>query len=81
MFHDTQGAVLELLRNLPAEPGPGDEYGPPYNALKAYLISTAEYARSTRDFMSPVMMSHCAGLPDAGRAAPATGPGAVGFLW
>lgn len=60
MFHETQAALLELMRNLPAEPGPGDEYGPPYNALKAYLISTDEYARSTRDFMSPVMLTHCA---------------------
>ena len=59
MFHETQASLLELLRNLPAEPGPADEYGPPYNALKAYLISTNEYARSTRDFMSPVMLSHC----------------------
>ncbi|MBI1355365.1 MAG: hypothetical protein GC160_13540 [Acidobacteria bacterium] len=59
MFNETQAALLELLRSLPQEPGPEDQYGPPYNALKAYLITTSEYKRSTRDFMSPVMLSHC----------------------
>jgi len=57
MFGTTQQALLDSLRGLPEAPGPTDEYAPSYNALKAYLITTSEWARSTRDFLSPVLMS------------------------
>jgi type VI secretion system protein ImpL len=55
MFGGTQAGILEALRRLPATPSPTDEYAPPYNGLKAYLITTSEWKRSTRAFLSPYL--------------------------
>jgi type VI secretion system protein ImpL len=55
LFGWTQGAMLDSLRRLPPAPGPTDAYGPPYNTLKAYLITTSEWKRSTRAFLSPYL--------------------------
>ena len=55
LFANLQAGMLETLRRLPATPGPTDTYGPPYNALKAYLITTAEWKRSTRAFLGPYL--------------------------
>jgi type VI secretion system protein ImpL len=54
LFLQTQNAVLQALRGLPATPGP--EYGPTYDALKAYLITTSYHEHSSRQFLSPVLM-------------------------
>ena len=54
LFAQTQGGILESLRNLPVTPGP--EYGPTYDALKAYLITTSHHDKSTKAFLSPVLL-------------------------
>jgi type VI secretion system protein ImpL len=56
MFAQTQSALLGKLSALPAAPQPTDEYGPVYDALKAYLITTSHPDKSTREFMTPVLM-------------------------
>jgi type VI secretion system protein ImpL len=69
LFLQTQVAILENLRSLPTTPGP--EYAPTYDALKAYLITTSHHDKSTKLFLSPVLMRWWAGnrTPDAERVA------------
>jgi type VI secretion system protein ImpL len=55
LFGQTQASLLEYLRNLPATPGPG--YGPTYDTLKAYLITTSHNEKSSREFLSPVLLN------------------------
>ena len=55
LFGQTQTTMLESLRALPATPGP--DYGPTYDTLKAYLITTSNHDKSTRPFLSPVLMN------------------------
>ena len=45
LFLQTQSAIHDNLRDLPATPGP--EYAPTYDALKAYLITTSHHDKST----------------------------------
>jgi type VI secretion system protein ImpL len=47
---------LQTLSALPVTPGPNDQYGPAYDTLKAYLITTSNHDKSTRLFLSPVLM-------------------------
>ena len=54
LFVQTQNGILQSLRGLPATPGP--EYGPTYDALKGYLITTSHHEHSNRQFLSPVLM-------------------------
>ncbi|HJT90030.1 MAG TPA: ImcF-related family protein, partial [Bryobacteraceae bacterium] len=54
LFAQTQGSILSYLQGLPVTPGP--EYSPTYDALKAYLITTSHHEKSTRLFLSPVLM-------------------------
>lgn len=54
LFGQTQTSVLTFLRKLPATPGP--DYNPTYDALKAYLITTAHADKSTPAFLTPVLM-------------------------
>ncbi len=55
LFGQTQSGMLQYLRGLPSTPGP--EYGPTYAALKAYLITTSYHDKSTKLFLSPVLMT------------------------
>jgi type VI secretion system protein ImpL len=54
LFASTQNNILQSLRGLPATPGP--EYGPTYDSLKAYLVTTSHHDKSTRLFLSPVLL-------------------------
>jgi type VI secretion system protein ImpL len=54
LLNETQKAIVESLRALPATPGPA--YNPTYNALKAYLITTSNHDKSTRLFLAPVLL-------------------------
>jgi type VI secretion system protein ImpL len=54
LFGQTQTAILQYLSHLPATLGP--EYGPTYDALKAYLITTSYHDKSTSLFLSPVLL-------------------------
>jgi len=55
LFAQTQAALLQTLSALPGTPGPNDQYGPAYDTLKAYLITTSNHDKSTRLFLSPVL--------------------------
>jgi type VI secretion system protein ImpL len=54
LFAQTQANVLQFLRALPPTPGP--DYGPTYDALKAYLITTSNPDKSTVAFLPPVLV-------------------------
>ena len=54
LFAQTQANDLAYLSGLPATPGP--DYQPTYNALKAYLITTSNHDKSTKDFLTPELM-------------------------
>ncbi|SPE36531.1 ImcF domain protein [Candidatus Sulfopaludibacter sp. SbA3] len=54
LFGQTQAGMLVFLRDLPVTPGP--DYGPTYDALKAYLITTSFHDKSTSPFLTPVLM-------------------------
>lgn len=47
LFGSTQAQMLAFLQRTPAAPGPNDEYGPAYDTLKAYLLTTSEWKRSS----------------------------------
>jgi type VI secretion system protein ImpL len=69
LFLPTRNALLDYLNGLPATPGP--EYSPTYDALKAYLITTSHHDKSTRLFLTPVLVKWWAGnrAPEAERIA------------
>ncbi|HEY4307359.1 MAG TPA: ImcF-related family protein [Gemmatimonadaceae bacterium] len=50
-------ALVDSLRALPDAARPGDEYARVYGDLKAYLEMTSESARSTSDFLAPVLLT------------------------
>jgi type VI secretion system protein ImpL len=50
-----QRAIVPFLSSLPAKPGP--EYGPTYDALKAYLITTSNHEKSTRAFLPAALLT------------------------
>jgi type VI secretion system protein ImpL len=54
LFAQTQGELLRFLRGLPPTPGP--DYGPTYDALKAYIITTSHPEKSTQPFLPPQLM-------------------------
>lgn len=54
LLSPTQGQMAQFLGALPVTPGP--EYGPTYDALKAYLITTSNPEKSTSAFLTPVLM-------------------------
>ncbi len=47
LFGSTQAQMLTSLQHSPAAPGPNDDYGLPYDTLKSYLLTTAEWKRSS----------------------------------
>ncbi len=56
LFGLAQANLIQTLSSLPAAPGPNDQYGPAYDTLKAYLITTCNHDKSTTLFLSPVLM-------------------------
>jgi len=57
LFAKAQRGLLQHLAGLSPAPGPNDQYGPTYDALKAYLITTSHHDKSTRAFLSPVLFN------------------------
>ncbi len=57
LFAQTQSEIVSTLQRVQIPPAPTDEYGRTYDALKAYLITTSEWKRST-DWLSPVLLAH-----------------------
>jgi type VI secretion system protein ImpL len=56
LLAQTQAGLLQTLSALPVTPGPNDQYGTAYDTLKAYLITTSNHDKSTRLFLSPVLL-------------------------
>jgi len=56
LFGSTQASLLERLHGLPATPGRNDQYRPAYDTLKAYLITTFHHDKSTREFLTPLLV-------------------------
>lgn len=55
LFQTGFNTLVDSLKALPELPGPTNDYAKSYNWLKAYLITTSESARSTEEFLSPVL--------------------------
>jgi type VI secretion system protein ImpL len=64
LFKQAQAALRQTLTSLPGSPRPNDRYDPAFDALKAYLMITSEYARSDRGFLSPVLLHAWTGGQD-----------------
>jgi type VI secretion system protein ImpL len=64
LFKQAQAALRQTLTSLPAAPRPNDRYDPVFDALKAYLLITTEYARSDREFLSPILVHAWTGGQD-----------------
>ena len=47
LFGSTQAQLLAFLQRTPAAPGPSDDFGFAYDTLKSYLLTTAEWKRSS----------------------------------
>jgi type VI secretion system protein ImpL len=58
LFKDTQETLVKDLQSVPDKPGPNDPYDKTYNELKAYLITTSNNEKSTKDFLSPALTNH-----------------------
>ncbi len=56
LLDSTQKSIVTTLRQLPAKPGPADQYPEPYEALKAYLITTSRHDQSSKEFLAPVLL-------------------------
>ena len=52
--------LADSLRTLPTSARPSDEWQPPYETLKAYLITTSRPEKSTRAFLSSVLLNRWA---------------------
>jgi type VI secretion system protein ImpL len=50
MFAQTQGGLLEHLKNVKIPPAPTDDYGSTYRILRSYLITTSNHEYSDREF-------------------------------
>jgi type VI secretion system protein ImpL len=55
LFAETQGRLLTALRNVKEKPDLNDSYETAYNQLKAYLITTSNPDKSSKDFLPPVL--------------------------
>ncbi len=56
LLDSTQKSMVGTLRQLPAKPGPTDQYREPYEALKAHLITTSRHDQSSKEFLAPVLL-------------------------
>jgi type VI secretion system protein ImpL len=66
LLGQTQSTMVDSLRALPATLGGGPEYGPTYDSLKAYLITTSNHDKSTRAFLTPVLLNRWSAGRNAG---------------
>ncbi|MEO8129552.1 MAG: ImcF-related family protein, partial [Bryobacteraceae bacterium] len=55
LFFQTQAGWRNTLEKLPNVPAATDPYRPIYDTLKAYLITTSNHEKSTREFLSPFL--------------------------
>jgi type VI secretion system protein ImpL len=57
LFGATQKSLLNRLSALPASPAPSDDYQFTYDTLKSYLITTSNHDKSTRMYLTPVLLN------------------------
>ncbi len=57
LFGQAQAGLRQTLASLPSSPGPNDRYDPAFDALKAYLLTTTDSARTDRAFLSPLLLA------------------------
>jgi type VI secretion system protein ImpL len=69
LFGSTQGQMLAFLQRTPAAPGPSDDYGYAYDTLKSYLLTTAEWKRSSDASLQAFLGSRLLGRWSGGRDA------------
>ncbi len=55
LFAETQGRLLYSLQHVKEKPDPTDSYEATYNILKAYLITTSNPDKSTKEFLAPIL--------------------------
>ncbi len=69
LFNSTQGKILAFLQGTPPNPGPNDDYGYAYDSLKAYLLTTSEWKRSTDTSLQTFLGSRLQDRWSSGRDA------------
>ncbi len=57
LHDDAWRTLTDSLRGLPDKPVATSDYGLSYDMLKTYLVGTAEHARSSASFVTPVLLS------------------------
>ncbi len=57
LFLEAQAGLRQTLASLPASPGPSDRYDPAFDALKAYLLTTMDWARTDPAYLSPRLLN------------------------
>ncbi len=58
LLANTQNNLVVALNALPAASQPDSDYNAGYNPLKAYLITTTNPDKSTREFLTPELMQY-----------------------
>lgn len=58
LWGQTRERMLGFLRALPPQPNGAQQYDVVYDALKAHVVTTSEWARSTPEFLTPVLMRY-----------------------
>ncbi len=58
LFGPTQASLVSFLNGLPTVPAPPSTpgYDQSYDCLKAYLITTSNHDKSSREFLTPVLL-------------------------
>jgi type VI secretion system protein ImpL len=57
LLDGVEAGLIEYLRTRPPVASPTDEWKTPYDSLRAYLITRSNPDKSTREFLSPVLMN------------------------
>jgi type VI secretion system protein ImpL len=57
LFASTKKNLVSILGGLPLSPGPTDDYQYAYDTLKTYLITTSNHDRSTKAYLTPVLLN------------------------
>ncbi len=57
LFASTKKNLVSTLGGLPLSPGPADDYQYAYDTLKSYLITTSNHDRSTKAYLTPVLLN------------------------
>lgn len=66
LFGGTQAGLLARLKSLPAAPSAQNDYQTEYDTLKSYLITTSNHDKSTKLYLSPLLLARWAAGKDVG---------------